>query len=131
MTIPTHIKLKIWICPKCRKFHESYIKLTKCGRCGYLRRKLPVIQMTLKCKRVMIMQDRDYLITRFLVAVASAWASARVEYMTRLPFRFNIAPVRSCATPNFLPTLTTLAIIISNMDLINTLYNGGQVIVKE
>lgn len=44
------------------------------------------------------------------VARASACASALVGCITRLPLRFMIAPVVSCATPNFLPTFTTLAI---------------------
>ena len=50
-------------------------------------------------------------ITRRRVALASAWAADRVEWITRLPLRFKIAPVVSWATPNLPLTLTTLAII--------------------
>ena len=63
------------------------------------------------------------LITRRLVALASAWASALVSWITRFPLRFNIAPVVSWATPNFLPTLTTFAITPSKIVLLFILYN--------
>ena len=64
-------------------------------------------------------------IFRRLVALASAWAAARVGWITRLPLRFRIAPVVSWATPNLSLTFTTFAMIASNG--FNILYNSGQI----
>lgn len=50
-------------------------------------------------------------VIRRLVALASARAAALVGWITRLPLRFSIAPVVSCATPNFPLTFTTFAMV--------------------
>ena len=68
------------------------------------------IKLTYLCNRGVLGVTR---ITRRLVALASACAAALVGCITRFPLRFNIAPVVSCATPNFLPTFTTFAILPS------------------
>ncbi len=34
----THIKLKAWICPECKKLNESYTYPTRCSRCGHFRK---------------------------------------------------------------------------------------------
>ncbi len=64
---------------------------------------------------------------RRLVALASACAAALVGWITFLPLRFRIAPVVSCATPNFLPTLTTFAVSTPNKYLLDILYNNSQI----